>query len=65
MHSLRAGGATGAANAGVPDWLFKRHGMPLYTAGALLRSLQDWGSNNSSSSWHTGISSSLTLLAGG
>ena len=26
MHSLRAGGATAAANAGVPDRLFKRHG---------------------------------------
>ena len=26
MHSLRAGGATTAANAGVPDRLFKRHG---------------------------------------
>ena len=26
MHSLRAGGATAAANAGVPDKLFKRHG---------------------------------------
>ena len=26
MHSLRAGGATKAANAGVPDRLFKRHG---------------------------------------
>ncbi|KAL5486467.1 hypothetical protein EMCRGX_G018950 [Ephydatia muelleri] len=25
MHSLRAGGATAAANAGVPDRLFKRH----------------------------------------
>ena len=25
-HSLRAGGATAAANAGVPDRLFKRHG---------------------------------------
>ena len=26
MHSLHAGGATAAANAGVPDRLFKRHG---------------------------------------
>ena len=26
MHSLRAGGATAAANAGVPDRLFKLHG---------------------------------------
>ena len=26
MHSLRAGGATAAANGGVPDRLFKRHG---------------------------------------
>ena len=26
MHSLRAGGDTAAANAGVPDRLFKRHG---------------------------------------
>ena len=26
VHSLRAGGATAAANAGVPDRLFKRHG---------------------------------------
>ena len=26
LHSLRAGGATAAANAGIPDWLFKRHG---------------------------------------
>ena len=26
FHSLRAGGATAAANAGVPDRLFKRHG---------------------------------------
>ena len=26
MHSLRVGGATAAANAGVPDRLFKRHG---------------------------------------
>jgi len=26
LHSLRAGGATKAANAGVPDRLFKRHG---------------------------------------
>ena len=25
LHSLRAGGATPAANAGVPDRLFKRH----------------------------------------
>ena len=25
-HSLRSGGATAAANAGVPDPLFKRHG---------------------------------------
>ena len=25
LHSLRAGGATAAANAGVPDRLFKRH----------------------------------------
>ena len=25
MHSLRAGGAMAAANAGVPDRLFKRH----------------------------------------
>ena len=25
-HSLRRGGATAAANAGVPDQLFKRHG---------------------------------------
>lgn len=27
IHSLRAGGATSAANAGVPDRLFKRHGL--------------------------------------
>ena len=27
MHSLRAGGATAAANAGVEDRLFKRHGL--------------------------------------
>ena len=26
LHSLRAGGATMAANVGVPDRLFKRHG---------------------------------------
>jgi len=26
LHSLRADGATKAANAGVPDRLFKRHG---------------------------------------
>ena len=26
LHSLRAGGVTAAANAGVPDRLFKRHG---------------------------------------
>ena len=26
LHSLRAGGATAAANAGVADRLFKRHG---------------------------------------
>ena len=26
MHSLHAGGATAAANTGVPDRLFKRHG---------------------------------------
>ena len=26
MHSLRSGGATAAANAGVLDRLFKRHG---------------------------------------
>jgi hypothetical protein len=26
LHSLRAGGATSAANAGVQDRLFKRHG---------------------------------------
>ena len=26
LHSLRAGGATSAANRGVPDRLFKRHG---------------------------------------
>ena len=26
LHSLRAGGASAAANAGVPDRLFKRHG---------------------------------------
>ena len=26
LHSLRAGGTTAAANAGVPDRLFKRHG---------------------------------------
>ena len=25
-HSLRSGGATVAANAGIPDRLFKRHG---------------------------------------
>ena len=25
VHSLRAGGATSAANAGIPDRLFKRH----------------------------------------
>ena len=26
LHSLRAGGATAAANNGIPDRLFKRHG---------------------------------------
>jgi len=26
VYSLRSGGATAAANAGVPDRLFKRHG---------------------------------------
>ena len=26
MHSLRSGGASAAANAGLPDRLFKRHG---------------------------------------
>lgn len=26
LHSLRVGGATPAANVGVPDRLFKRHG---------------------------------------
>ena len=26
LHSLRAGGATAAANGGIPDRLFKRHG---------------------------------------
>lgn len=26
LHSLRSGGVTAAANAGVPDRLFKRHG---------------------------------------
>lgn len=26
LHSFRSGGATAAANAGVNDWLFKRHG---------------------------------------
>ena len=26
LHSLRSGGATVAANAGIPDTLFKRHG---------------------------------------
>ena len=26
LHSLRAGGATAAANRGVPNKLFKRHG---------------------------------------
>ena len=26
LHSLRAGGATAAAGAGVPDRVFKRHG---------------------------------------
>ena len=26
LHSLRSGGASAAANAGVPDCLFKRHG---------------------------------------
>ena len=26
VHSFRAGGATSAANAGVPDRMFKRHG---------------------------------------
>ena len=26
LHSLRSGGATAAANAKVPDWIFKRHG---------------------------------------
>ena len=26
LHSLRAGGTTAAANAKVPDWMFKRHG---------------------------------------
>ena len=28
-HSLRSGGATAAANAGVPDRRFKRHGRTL------------------------------------
>ena len=27
LHSLREGGATASANAGVPDRLFKRHGQ--------------------------------------
>ena len=27
LHSFRAGGATAAANAGVKDQLFKRHGL--------------------------------------
>ena len=27
LHSFRAGGATAAANAGVEDRLFKRHGL--------------------------------------
>ena len=26
LHNLRSGGATAAANAGVPDRLFERHG---------------------------------------
>jgi len=26
LHSLRSGGASAAANAGVPDRMFKRHG---------------------------------------
>ena len=26
LHSLRSGGASAAANLGVNDWLFKRHG---------------------------------------
>ena len=26
VHSLRSGGATAAANAGIPDRFFKRHG---------------------------------------
>ena len=26
LHSLRSGGASAAANAGIPDRLFKRHG---------------------------------------
>ena len=26
LHSLRAGGAMAAANAEIPDWLFKHHG---------------------------------------
>ena len=26
VHSMRAGGASAAANAGIPDRLFKRHG---------------------------------------
>jgi len=26
LHSLRSGGATAAANRGIPDRLFKRHG---------------------------------------
>ena len=30
LHSLRSGGATAAANAGVPDCLFKRHGKWLF-----------------------------------
>ena len=29
LHSLRSGGASAAANAGVPDRLFKRHARPV------------------------------------
>ena len=46
MHSLRAGGATAAANAGVPDRLFKRHGVGYQSLlrMAMLRILWSGGS---------------------
>ena len=36
-HSLRSGGATAAANAGVPDRLFKRHGRWAKDLDCILR----------------------------